>query len=399
MAGALAVAAGLLTACSTTVTPGATTTTAAPTTTVVGGARPAETEAATLRAKLTALLEAHVYLTAVVTSAIVTGADPAPAQSAVTANTADLAQSLAAGWAGSANSFTVVWTSQQPLFAAYTKAQIRGDSAAADEAKKALTTTFESQVGAFVTTNTVNLITSTVQSEIVDPYVTGLLAAVDAQVAKSPTQYTRLQVAAATMVHAADLLAAAQAKQFPKQFPGTATGSAANLRATLTGALVDHAYLTAITTATIIGGGDPAAPSATLDQNSRAVANVFAVTYDDATGQRSYDLWRRQVDDYVAYARAASGDTAGQAKARSDLTAWTSDLGGYVASLDPKLSASVLAGDLGAHVQTLLAVIDAQAARSPGQFTALRRAGQAMVAVGDTLSEGLAEQFPSKLLA
>jgi hypothetical protein len=398
LAGSLAVAACLVTACSTTSVGPTTTQVQATTTTVVGASTPADTGASTLRAQLTAWMTAQVYLTAVATSAVVSGSDPAPAVAALGNETQLMAAKIGEVWGGAAQTkFDSLTTTEGQLFVDYARAKVAGDTTASDKAKADLAT-FEDDMAAFLAANNLYLTKVTVAPDLKTD-VDGVVALIDAQASRAPTQYSLLAVAAGNLPHTATLVADGIAKEFPDKYPGTATGTAANLRASLTAALVSHVYLVAITTATVVGSGDTASPEASLDTNSHALANVVTVSYGDAAGQQFYSLWVGQVGSYIGYAKAAvSSDSAGQSKARSDLATFAHDTAAFLAAANPQLTAATVGSDLSDHVETQLAVTDAQEAKSTTQFDLLRQAADEIPPAADLLSEAIAVQFPLKYL-
>jgi hypothetical protein len=400
LVGALVVAGCLLTACSSTAEPPTTTATPATTTTIAGQKTPAETLGATLRANMTALMTSGVYLTAVATSATITGADPAPSLAAVATNSGQLADLVTNAFGpGIGKQFGQQWSAQTALFVGYARAKAANDTAGADQAKSQLAA-FASNLAVFFAASDVYVTASSLATSELTPYVSAVLGEIDAQAAKSTTQYSLLVTAANLMPHIADVFADAIAKALPAtRYPGTVTGTAANLRALLTSALVSHTYLAAIMTATTIGGGDVAAPAATLEANSEAIENVISSVYGDIAGRQFLTLWQSYIGFIGDYAHAVvAGDAAGAAKARAELTTFSTTLGTFFAGVVAQLPAATVTADTSASVQGLLAVIDAQAAKSPTQFDLLRQAALTMPTSGDLISEAIAVQFPTRFL-
>ena len=397
--GALVVAGCLLTACSSSALPPTTTAPPATTTTIAGQNTPAETVGATLRANMTALMTSGVFLTAVATSAAITGADAAPALAAVATNTSQLGDLVSAAFGPAVGpQFVQAWGAQAALFVGYARAKAANDSAGADQAKTQLAA-FASALASFFASTDVYVTASSLVTSELTPYVAALLAEIDAQAAKSTTQYDLLVTAANLTPHLSDVFGAAIAKALPAKYPGTVTGTAANLRAELTSELVSHIYLAAITTATVIGGGDMAAPAATLNANAVSLQNVISAVYGDIAGLQFLTLWSGYTGFIGDYAHAAAaGDAAAQAKARTDLNNSTSSIAAFLTSTVAHLAADKVAADLSAGVQSLLAVVDAQAAKSPTQFDLLRQAGLLAPPIADLLSEAMAEQFPTRFL-
>jgi hypothetical protein len=401
---AVAVAACLASACTSTASSSPTTAAKVATTTTIKGAKtPAETGAATLRAGLTALTTANIYLTSVATSAAVNGADPSPAVAAVNANSHELATLFGTQYgAAPVAAFERVWSRQTALFVAYARATAANDAAAASAAP-ANFDKFRTDLEAFLLKTNIYLLKGDSATPALDDDLSttnsAMLALIDAQAARSPTQYDKLATAAARTPHLAIQLAAATAKQFPNQYPGTPTGSAANLRASLTASFVAHSYLLGIATATSLGGGNVAPATATLESNTHELANAFASVFGDSMGSGFATLWTGQIQTFLAYAGAVStGDRAAQDKATAALSAFGSAFGGLISSIIPALTADQVAAAIATHVGTTLPVINAQAARDAAQFDLLRSAAEQMPAIARQLSEAIAEQFPLRYL-
>jgi len=387
----LALAGGLLSACTSTAATVPTTQAPATTTTIPGSQTPALTAGATLRANLTALFTSHVYLTAVATSTAVSGGDPTPAVAVINDNGSQLAAVVNSVLGGaSGGGFLNTWNAQTPLLVAYAQAKARGDSAAAKAASTQLDR-FGTALSSFFGSADIYITPLSLVDSDMTPYLAAVRKEIDDQAAKSTSQYDDLVAAANLMPHLADVLAAAMAKQ--AKIAGTVTGTASNLRSQLTAALVSHAYLEAITTATVVGHGDVAPPTATLTASTLSIANVVASVFGDAGGGQFRDLWAKH--DSFFLADAAGVDPSG---ARASLTAMAPSVGDLLATLDHKIDSATVAGAFSGHVTTLLAVIDAQTGRSPGQFALLATAAAAMPPLATTLSEAIALTYPLMFL-
>jgi hypothetical protein len=405
----LAGAVCLASACSSTASsaPG-TTQPPATTTTIPGAATPAQTGAATLRANLTALTVANIFLTAVATSATVQGSDPAPAVAAVNVNTAELGTAFGAYYAANVSGqFSALWGQQTPLYVDYARAKLANDAAGATRATDGLAA-WRQRLESYLVKTNIYLIVGSAVTPALEPNlsdtVTAMTTLIDAQAAKSPSQYDDVILAAAKPPFLATQLAAANAKKLPDSspgtaYPGTATGPAANLRAGLTAVFVSHAYLTAVTTATAIGGSDVNPARAALAKNTQALADAFASVYGDASGRQFTDLWNGYNAGFIAYAQAAAAsDAAAKTQAVTPINAVPASFAGFISQANPKLTTDAVTTVLTADTAALLAVIDAQAARTTAQFDLARRAGASTVNTAEVLSEGIAEQFPTRYL-
>ena len=97
------------------------------------------------------------------------------------------------------------------------------------------------------------------------------------------------------------------------------------------------------------------------------------------------------------YTKAAGADdeTAKRA-ARDDLAAYATSFAGFLAKANPELDEAEVADALSAHAQSLLAVIDAQAADDPRRYELLRQAAGHMPAFAELLATALVAQFPER---
>jgi hypothetical protein len=179
---------------------------------------------------------------------------------------------------------------------------------------------------------------------------------------------------------------------------GATVGSpAAELQSTLSTLLQEHVYLAGIATGTALSGGDLEAPAATLDGNSVRLADAVASVYDRPAGDAFLELWRKHIGFFVDYTTArATNDTDGMDKARADLDGYRADFGAFLASANPNLTKEAVAEELLPHIQTLLAAIDAQAAKDPSQYDKLAEAASHMPMTGKVLASGIAQQFPGR---
>jgi hypothetical protein len=232
------------------------------------------------------------------------------------------------------------------------------------------------------------------------PHVASLIAAIDAQAAKSPNTYALLRTAAGHMSHTAEVLSGAISKQYPDKFAGKSDGSAATLRAGLTALLEEHVYLASMSTGTALGGGDPAMAIAALDTNSVDLSKAIGSVYGPAAEAAFLPLWRKHIGFFVDYTMAsAAKDEAKKGKAKADLDGYRGDFGAFLASANPNLTKDAVANELKPHVETLFAVIDSQAAKSDKQWTDLRTAAGHMPHTAEILASAISKQMPDKFIA
>ena len=184
-----------------------------------------QTGAATLRAKLTSLLDEHVYLASKATAAALrgdtagfnmwAGALNGPADS----NSADLTAAITSAYGKEVGTaFDGLWRSQNhiPQFVAYTQAVAKGDEAGKKAALDALTA-YAKTFGTTLNQVNSNLPADAVTQDIT-MHATTLTAVIDAQKAGTPDEAKLTRAAVAHMEGTADVLAAATVKKFPSKF-------------------------------------------------------------------------------------------------------------------------------------------------------------------------------------
>ena len=178
---------------------------------------------------------------------------------------------------------------------------------------------------------------------------------------------------------------------------GTDSG-ASRLRAGLTSLLQEHVYLAGITTGEALAGHDYKAAAAALEANTQGLQDAVTSVYGDAGGRQFGDLWRKHIGFFVDYTTGrATNDQAKIDKARADLDGYRADFGAFIESATKGgLSKQAVADDLKPHVESLFAAIDAQAAKDPGQFAALKAAAAHMPMTASVLSGAITKQFPDK---
>jgi hypothetical protein len=170
--------------------------------------------------------------------------------------------------------------------------------------------------------------------------------------------------------------------------------TAAVLRSKLNGLFEEHVYLASAATGAAIGGraDEFAAAAAALGGNSDALTANFTAIFDAATGKSFDALWKKHIELLVTYAQTKS------AQAISDLNQYTKDFGAFISSALPSLSADAVTGLVATHVQTLKAVIDAQAAGNEAEaFTDERAAAAHMATVASGLAGAIAKKNPDKI--
>ena len=189
----------------------------------------------------------------------------------------------------------------------------------------------------------------------------------------------------------------------PSAAPATAATSmtkAADLRTTLNGLLSEHVALAASATAGALGGRQAQfdGAAAALDANSVELAQAVGSVYGAPAEQAFLPLWRRHIGFIVDYTQGvAAKDQAKQDKAVADLVAYTEEFGAFLASANPNLPKSAVAGLVKEHALTLKAVIDAQAAGDQARtYAALQTAAMHMGMIADPLAAAIVKQYPQR---
>ena len=189
----------------------ASTPTSATNTGAVTGAEATKTQGAELRAGLTYLLTEHVYLAGIATgTAVAKGGkltDPAvvAAVTALDANSIALSKAIGAAYPAAEEPFLKSWRQHIGFFVDYTLAVATKDAAKKAKAVKDLDG-YRTSFGQLINSVVPELPADAVAKELI-PHVASLFAAIDAQVAGSPTQFALLETAAGHMPGTAAILA------------------------------------------------------------------------------------------------------------------------------------------------------------------------------------------------
>ena len=373
-----------------------------------------DTGAATLRAGLTDLLSEHVYLAALATGAALRG-DTKSFESFATAlngptnsNTADLVAAIGSAYGADVQkAFEGLWRSDKhiPQFVAYTQATAKDDKAGQDAAVAQLKA-YAKEFG--TTLNSVNdkLPADVVENALVQ-HATELIAVVNAQKAGDQTAvYSALRTAYGHMAHTAQALAGGTVAKFPDKFDGAVDSKASDLRSGLNLLLREHVWLAGSATGAALGGRMPqfdavvAALNGPSNSNTADIVAAIGSVYGPDV-QKAFDgLWRseKHIPQFVAYTQAAAkGDQAGKDAAVTQMKAYAKEFGTTLNSVNDKLPAAAVEAAIVEHATTLLAVIDAQAAKDPAKAaTALRSAVGHMSMTGKAIAGGTVAKYPEK---
>jgi hypothetical protein len=322
---------------------------------------------ADLRARLTALLTEHVYLAGAMVATLYHFGDNTAgvqkAEAAVDANATDLAALIGTVSPAKQAAFLEAWRSHDQDFLNYANAAKANDVTAKHNAANNLLD-YAKNTGQFFSDLTGSALSASgVQADFVT-HISSLTAAIDAMAASAPDALTKLKTAADHMADSAQLLASGVARS--ANIAGDSTSPASKLRADLTGLLTSHTYLAGLavfTAYSTTGGTEGIAFSNatdTLDINSQDLATLLGGAVGKDKQDAFLQVWRAQVDAFVAYAKA---DAADDAKARnaalSNLDASRHAIGKFFADVsNGSLSADDVAAALGESMTTLTGAID-----------------------------------------
>ena len=179
----------------------------------------AATKASDFRTALNLLLDEHVQITAIATGAALRGDDAGFKAGAATldTNTVALGDAIGSVYGDAAKTtFLELWRKHIGFFVNYTVATSKGDKAGQDKAVADLDG-YRKDFDAFLSGANPNLPKGAV-ADLLVPHVTGIAAFVNAQNAKDPTQYDKIETAASHSQKISDPLAEAIVKQFPAKF-------------------------------------------------------------------------------------------------------------------------------------------------------------------------------------
>jgi hypothetical protein len=373
-----------------------------------GEAAGVETASAELRAGLTSLLQEHVYLAgAAIATAVANGGDlEAPAVTSAVetldANSTDLADAVASVYGPDAgDQFLELWRAHIGMFVDYTLGGATGDTAKQEQAKAELDE-YRQDFGAFLESATGGAggLTQEVVADELQVHVNTLVAAVDAVLAGDPTVYSKLKESASHMPMVAMALSGSIAEQ--QSLEGAVDAPSAELRAGLTHLLQEHVYLAGLAiNQAVADGGDLEAPATadavqSLDANSVALSEAIGSVYGDDAAAQFLELWRAHIGMFVGYTLGgATGDTAKQEQARTELDEYRQDFGAFVeGATGGELTVDQVADSLQTHVETLTAAIDAVLAGDPSVFPDLRTAAQHMPMTAKALAGAIAAANP-----
>jgi hypothetical protein len=176
---------------------------------------------------------------------------------------------------------------------------------------------------------------------------------------------------------------------------------AADARTALTALLQEHVFLAAAASNAALGArtADFDAAAAALDANSVDLSKLFGGALGADAEKAFLPLWRSHITMFVNYTKGlAAGDVAARDKALSELLAYGNTFGEFLHGAIEKLEVKATAQLVNAHVDTLVGVIDAMAAKDwTKAYVGLRTAAQHMNMIAEPVATELALQLPDKV--
>lgn len=182
--------------------------------------------------------------------------------------------------------------------------------------------------------------------------------------------------------------------------PGTSTMKASDLRADFVTLGVEHMMLTqSAVQQTLDGSKGAGATAAALYTNGTDIGAAVGSVYGPEAAKTFNSVWKLHLDQFVAYAGAASkGDTAGKKAALDSIDAnYTKPLSAYLAKANPNLPEATLNTVLSDHVAMTAKVIDLHVAGDyAGEQAELKQANKMIEGIFSTLAGGIVKQYPAK---
>jgi hypothetical protein len=325
-----------------------------------------DSEAASLRADLTGLLQEHVYLAGfAVDTAYEFGPESEEfelATETLDENSVELAD-LVGEAAGDENrdAFLELWRQHIDFFVDYAVAADAGDEEGKQQARSDLEG-YTQDAGAFFEDITGGELPADAVAGELQGHIDTLTAAIDALAAGDAAAFDELKGAADHVVQGAATLSGGIAAAIEAE--GDTDSEASEFRSGLAAGLQEHVYLAGISVKyAYSAGADSAefeAATATLDRNSEELADAIGQQAGDENREAFLELWRQHIDFFVDYAVATSeDDEEGRAQAIEDLDGYTEDAGAFFSDVtEGELPADAVANSLREHISTLGGAID-----------------------------------------
>lgn len=358
------------------------------------------TPAAKLRIGLSELMGAHAWLAVRAMEEGYAGAPNfAATVAALNANTDQLSQAVASvyGWKAGAT-FRKVWTAHIGDFVDYVVATKKNDKAGQQKALAALQgyTTASSQFFAGLNPE----LSASVLKAGLETHITQLITAFNDYVAGNYTGAASEDVAAYDHMFAmADALATGIAAQDPKTFAGNPNAAGVNLNAALDELLGAHAFLALNAMEEgYAGAKDFQGTVSALNADTQSLGTAIGSIYGTAAESAFEALWTKHIGFFVDLVTAwKSNDGAARAQALASLQGYKTQFAQFLASANPNVDPTAVAGALQIHIHELSGTFDAyRQAQYPKAATGEVYAYDHMFMTGGYLATVIVQQYPTK---
>lgn len=361
-----------------------------------------DSRAADLRTRLDHLLGEHQMLAAKATEAALGGrTDEFTAYGELlNRNGVELGQLVeSALGTDAANRFDQVWSAQDGYLVDYTTAIVKGDRPAQDRAASDLSGQYVPHFADFVST-AVGLSRGGA-ADLARQQVVRTRQVIDDQAKKDWVRaYADLRAAYAHMQAIGDALAPAIVRKQAARFPGDPSTRAVDLRVSLNQLLLEHAYLSTLSTDAALAGrtDEFQAAGKALNDNGGDLGRAIGGVYGGDAQSKFNQIWSSHNGFVVDYTTGlAKKDRASEDRAAGLLESF------YVSQFAEFLNGTTglpkdsLANLLKSHVQATRDVVDAQGARDIRAAAQKDRlAAQHMEMFGDSLASAIVKKQPQK---
>jgi hypothetical protein len=348
------------------------------------GVPPADSPAASVRARMVLLAGEHTYTIAKLAAAAEAGRkDEFHSYAGLLATVgADLTNALTkAVGETEGQQFGQGWILGDSFTVDYMVAAITHQQDLADAAMINLNDDYVPQLAQAIS-SPLNIPMSTA-TKLVTDQVNATKQLIDDAAAGTPTAfYTDVRAAYAKSIAMGGALAEAIVWKFADKYPGDATGPGAKLRAQLDATLQEHAYLVSMATDAEASGAttDAGAAESGLQANTAELSRVVGSIFGTPAGTQAGQLWGGEDASFVAYA-SASDDASRTAALNMLNQTSTPGLASFLDGLH-------VSADFASVTHQTIGVIDDQRAKSYGVIAAEDRQSAALlVSIGDLMMD------------
>ncbi|MDQ4129630.1 MAG: hypothetical protein M3133_01335, partial [Actinomycetota bacterium] len=180
-----------------------------------------------------------------------------------------------------------------------------------------------------------------------------------------------------------------------RDLSGRAHGRAVTLLARLDFLLREHVVLATYATEAAVSGDHPVEPALhALEANTDELRRELFELFNTELAERFKAVWQQHLDALIAYGRAlGERDAALEREARGNLDKFVRDFADYLADLtNDKLEEAEVRAALRRHVDTLIAIVDAQAEGPAGWYEHVEAALHEVAVFAEALAADLSQQ-------